>query len=548
MNKRKITTIMKQPIPEKPINMELRIYVVPSNITLQEASKYEFHNSLVTQLNNFRGSKKIFILVSYVDTTYCYREFSVTDRFCMRDLKTLFLNITGNDEGTESTYCVLNSRNIYCNKNAEINKNSVLFFGFNGSIVGCTETLSGYKQKYVVSREELKKKREGITNIRNQELSKTILSLKPLYDGYIISKGGNDCYLNSVIFSCLIEILYGNYDIKYVIKCLEKLKSVYLETPAGIYFSTMTNFLNGNEVTSYSNFLLNYFINYNIIIYSSRYLIGNYVLTHQNNSVGEIGMTYKSEIEMIDQNFQKYLDNTVFKMGEIMEGSIINNALFAYILGTHTFFCANHYYEHTENRTIFEFKPTIISFKEESNFLPAISILLTGRHYNILVFNKDIRPEEKTNEKLEWYSKEILINNSSIKMTSAENAISNIRERRNVRNKNRMINEYIDNLPFSDIKKEYLKKIYLNQGNFSFWKEDTDQIAADFISLENELDRIQKMLYKDFKNMYGNVNEHKILELKKELISHTIDKTRLLPRRYKLYLKKYYKIIFNGRS
>ena len=48
---------------------------------------------------------------------------------------------------------------------------------------------------------------------------------------------------------------------------------------------------------------------------------------------------------------------------------------------------------------------------------------------------------------------------------------------------------------------------------------------------------------KDFKNMYGNVNDHKMLELKKKLISHAIDKNRSLPKRYKLYLKKYYKII-----
>ena len=128
-------------------------------------------------------------------------------------------------------------------------------------------------------------------------------------------------------------------------------------------------------------------------------------------------------------------------------------------------------------------------------------------------------------------------------MASAEIAIWNIRDRRNVRNKNRMIDEYIDNLPFSDIKKEYLKKIYLNKGNVSFWKEGTDKIFKDFISLENELDRIYNMLSNDFKNRHGIMDDQKMLEFKKELISHAIDKNRSLSRRYKLYLKKYYKII-----
>ena len=113
------------------------------------------------------------------------------------------------------------------------------------------------------------------------------------------------------------------------------------------------------------------------------------------------------------------------------------------------------------------------------------------------------------------------------------------------------INTYIDKLPFSSVKKSYLKKIYLGISQPPFWKHINDKISSDFMTLESKLSTIQDMRESEFSSIYQNnyptkhFNKELIKKIstdspaiiKKLVIQDLIEKSEL-SERYKNYLIK----------
>jgi hypothetical protein len=247
------------------------------------------------------------------------------------------------------------------------------------------------------------------------------------------------------------------------------------------------------------------------------------------------------------KSIDNYLNTIIFKKEQSIEGEVIeSNILPQYILGAKiSCFIAN-FGKGGEELRVNNLDGKIIT--------APISILLSSGHYDVYVLSKTLSPVDKTYEKLQWYSKEILVNQSSNKkMAQAEINIWNINPSKQIPTKNddpnsiyQRINKYIDELPFSSVKKSYLKKIYLGLPQPPFWKPSNEKISSDFMALQNELSTVQDMRESEFvskyTNNYPNINSTKMLNIKKDIIMKLINSSQL-DKRYKNYFLKYYKLV-----
>ena len=193
---------------------------------------------------------------------------------------------------------------------------------------------------------------------------------------------------------------------------------------------------------SYVEFLVNYFEYDRQIIYYLKLLIGNFILENKDMTLYEGSPTLEATITENYGSVDNYLKNFILKNEQPAEGEIIQYNILPQILGSAVICLIKNFPGRTELDV-----QHIVGNKINA----PLSIFLQPGHYDIFVLSQNLRPIDKTYEKLEWYSKEILINNSFESMASAEIAIWNIKDRQNLKNKDKMINEYIDNLPFSDI-------------------------------------------------------------------------------------------------
>jgi hypothetical protein len=524
----------------------------------------EEHLYFKSIVKKYSGTKRIYFLISYKDYSFCYDYSDVDPNFNMDNFSDIFREMGGVFNG--DSYGILRldeKKSVFCIKREDGNilENDVLFFGKPFACVQPTKTLSQIIDDKIKNSQLSMKNRPIDYGIKEYKSSKKNLpekqlqSFKPFYEGKIKVRGDGDCYYHSFFISLLTSILYGNYSEETVSRWLEIVKKSFLNSPVLPFFENL------KFEMSYVDFLVNYFRYNQQLIYIVRTLLAESILEKRNWVIQNTKVFYKENINEQDVTLEstlggnalEFVKNVILKKNELID-AIVETDILPQIFNA-GLLCL------FKNATGAEYPELeIYDLKNEIN-APVSMFLQTG-HYDVYVLSQNLKPNDKTYEKLEWYSKEILINQktSNKNMAQAEINIWNMNPTKQIPQKDTLIyeriNEYINNLPFLSLKKSYLRKIYLGMSQPPFWKPTNDKLSSDFMTLESKLKTIQDMRESEFSPIYKNnypikhFNKESINKIstdsqaiiKKLVIQDLIEKSEL-SERYKNYFIKYYNVL-----
>jgi hypothetical protein len=542
----------------KPVNNGLLLpdYDFPpigrNNSLNDSINSSEDQQKFFTKLNEHKGNKKVYILISFEDYSYCFDEFRIKEDINMDGIFDIFLK--GNQILGDITYGILklDQKSVFNIERKNIEENDVLFFGYKKSCVKPTESLSQMvnTQIHHINISDLIKLSglQEYKNSRNDFPIKQIQEFKPIYEGRIKVRGDGDCYYHSFFVSFLTSILYGNYSEEIVNKWLEIVKESFRDSPVLIFFENLKFGI------SYVDFLINYFTYNQQLIYIVRTVLAKSILEKKDWVIKNTKVFYKENINEVQDvtleytlggNALEFIKGVILKKNELID-SIVETDILPQLFSA-GILCL------FKNPTGAKY-PILEIYDLKNEIKAPISMILQTGHYDVYVLSKTLSPADKTYKKLEWYSKEILVNQSSNKkMAQAEINIWNINPSKQIPTKNedpnsiyKRINKYIDELPFSSVKKSYLKKIYLGLPQPPFWKPSNEKISSDFMALQNELSTVEEMRESEFVSKYSknypNINSTKMPNIKKDIIMKLINSSQL-DKRYKNYFLKYYKLI-----
>ena len=117
------------------------------------------------------------------------------------------------------------------------------------------------------------------------------------------------------------------------------------------------------------------------------------------------GMSINNLLSATHGSMDNYLKTIIFKEQESASDYIIeSNILPQYILGAKVSCFVANYPNDEEVLKVSNLDGKIIT--------APISILLGSGHYDVYVLSQTLSPNDKTYEKLKWYSQELLINKS----------------------------------------------------------------------------------------------------------------------------------------